>query len=220
MEEQQLPQIEDLPPAGLPAQLLENRPDILAALARLKAADQQLVAAEAARLPAIRLTGSGGYSGGELDRLFDNWLANLAAGLTAPLLDGGRRAAEVDLSASVVEERLALYRQTVLNAVREVEDSLAREVYLREHIHWSESQLRIAAKALDEARSRYLNGLSDYLPVLTQLLSVQNLEMDLIERRRELIAARITLHRALGGSWPQKLPPPGTSSLANTLEKQ
>ncbi|GAB4333810.1 MAG: efflux transporter outer membrane subunit [Desulfobulbaceae bacterium] len=196
-----LPEPEGPPAAGLPARLLENRPDIRAARARLEAADQELVAARADLLPAIRLTGSATTSGRELDRLLDNWLLNLAGSLTAPLLDGGRRKAQVEAARATVRERLALYRQTVLNALREVEDSLAQEDRIRSAIAATELQLEAARSALAEARSRYVNGVNDYLPVLTQLLAVQNLEADLVTAREELLAARISLYRSIGGTW-------------------
>lgn len=204
-EARELPVIDNQPEAGLPADLLENRPDIRAGLHRLEEADQNLVVARADRLPALRLTGAAAFGSSELERLFDNWLANLAAGLTAPLFDGGGLAAAEDFAAADVREQLALYRRTVLTAVREVEDSLAREAKIREHIRWTERQLQAANSALAEARFRYVNGLNDYLPVLTQLLSVQNLEIDLIARREDLLAARIDLYRAVGGSWPEEL---------------
>ena len=61
---------------------------------------------------------------------------------------------------------------------------------------------------LNEARSRYVNGLNDYLPVLTQLLSLQGLESDLIQRQTDLLGARVGLYRAIGGAWVDTLPPP------------
>jgi len=207
-ERDALPELDALPAAGIPAQLLEFRPDILAAYQRLSAADQDLAAARADRLPALRLTGSAAYSSTELDQLFDNWLLNLAAGVTAPLIDGGRRKAEVIYAESAVQEQLADYRQTVLNAVREVESALIREEKLRENIIGIENQLEAAQTALEEAGFRYTNGLIDYLPVLTQLLSVQNLELDLITRRTELLIARMDLYRAIGSSWTDELEPP------------
>lgn len=207
-----LPVLPGLPKAGVPAGLLHNRPDIRAALKRLEAADQNLVVAEANRLPAVRLTGSVSDSGSELDRILDNWLLNLAASLTAPLFDGDRRKYEVDAAKAAVDEQLALYRQTVLAAVREVEDALVREEKIREHIGRSDEQLQSARAALDEARAHYMNGLTDYLPVLTQLLSVQNLEMDLVSRREDLLAARISLYRGLGGTWAGELVVPATDS--------
>ena len=203
-----LPVMDGPPAAGIPAQILENRPDIMAAYHKLEAADQDLAAAKADRLPALRLTGSAAYDSDELDRLFDNWLINLAAGLTVPLVDGGRRKAQVDLTAARVEEKLASYRQVVLTAVREVEDALIREEKIREHIRQTENQFQAAEIALSEAQFRYTNGLNDYLPVLTQVLSIQNLEINLIQRRTDLLSARINLYRAIGGTWTDGLEPP------------
>jgi len=213
---QTLPELDSLPAGGLPVQLLEFRPDILAAFHRLAAADQDLAAAQADRLPALRLTGSGAYSGDDLSRIFDNWLVNLAAGITAPLLDGGRRRAEVSYAESGVLELLAVYRQTALNAVREVENALVREKKIRENITGIENQLKAAQTALEEAGFRYTNGLIDYLPVLTQLLSVQNLEFDLIGRRTDLLVARMNLYRTIGATWTDELAPPNKDKISKT----
>lgn len=198
---------QDVPETGLPIQLLSARPDIRAAMLRLEAADWSVSEARADRLPAIRLTGSAAYEAGELDALFDNWLFNLAAGLTAPLFDGRRRAAEVEHQRAAVDESLAAYRRTILNAVREVEDALVDEKKLREHLVGLNAQLSAARSALDEARQRYRSGLNDYLPVLTQLVSVQGLERTIINRTADLLVARVDLFRALGGGWPQALEP-------------
>jgi NodT family efflux transporter outer membrane factor (OMF) lipoprotein len=197
----------DVPATGLPIQLLSARPDIRAAMLRLEAADWSVSGARADRLPAIRLTGSAAYQAGELDALFDNWLFNLAAGLTAPLIDGRRRSAEVERQRAVVAESLAAYRRTILNAVREVEDALVDEQQLRKHLAGLDAQLSAARSALDEARQRYRSGLNDYLPVLTQLVSVQTLERTIINRSADLMVARVDLYRALGGGWPQALEP-------------
>jgi multidrug efflux system outer membrane protein len=190
---------EDIPKTGLPVQLLSARPDIRAALRRLEAADWSEAAAKADRLPQIRLTAGAGYQADELSLLFDHWLTSLAAGLTAPLFDG---------LLAVVAENLAAYRQTILNAVREVEDALISENKLREHLVGLQAQREAAQHALNEARSRYRNGLSDYLPVLTQLLAVQALERTEIQRRADLLAARVGLYRSLGGTWTDTLDPP------------
>jgi NodT family efflux transporter outer membrane factor (OMF) lipoprotein len=205
LEPLQIPR--DVPATGLPIQLLNARPDIRAAMLRLEAADWSVSRARADRLPAIRLTGSAAYQAGELDVLFDNWLFNLAAGLTVPLIDGRRLAAEVDRQRAVAVESLAAYRRTILNAVREVEDALVDEKKLRQHLAGLNAQLSAARSALDEARQRYRNGLNDYLPVLTQLMSVQNLERTIINRTADLLVARVDLFRALGGGWPQALEP-------------
>jgi multidrug efflux system outer membrane protein len=211
-----LPDLDAPPAAGIPAQLLEYRPDILAAYDRLAAADQDFAAARADRLPALRLTGAAAYSSDDLDSLFDNWLANLAAGLTAPLIDGGRRRAEVLFTEAGIRQQLAEYRQTVLIAVREVESALVREEKIRANISGIENQLDAARIALEEAGFRYTNGLIDYLPVLTQLLSVQNLEMDLIARKTDLLIARMDLYRAIGGTWTDALKPSDPEKLSQT----
>jgi outer membrane protein, multidrug efflux system len=192
----------DPPAAGIPTQLLANRPDIRAAARRLEAADWNVAAARADRLPKISLSAEAAYQADKLSLLLDNWLTRLAASMTAPLLDGRRRASEVQRLQAVVVENLAAYRQTVLIAIREVEDALVDEAKLREHLAGLRAQLEAAQNALNEARRRYRNGLSDYLPVLTQLLTVQGLERTQIQRRADLLTARVNLYRSLGGASP------------------
>ncbi len=202
------PELPALPAVGLPASLLSARPDIQAAGRRLEAADWQIASARANRLPAINLTARARYGDSGLDTLFDNWLLNLSASLTAPIFDGGYRKAEVDRTRAVAAERLARYRDTVLTAIKEVEDALVSEEKQQAHIEGLELVIDTAQKALEEAGVRYRNGISDYLPVLTQLLSVQALENNLILRQENRMATRIALYRALGGVWPAGLSPP------------
>ena len=202
-----LPQLAALPPTGLPADLLAARPDVKSAGLRLEAADWQIAAARAARLPALSLTARARYGQGDLDLLFSNWLLSLAANLSVPVLDGGRLAAEVDRTRALADENLAVYYNTVLTAVKEVEDALVSEAKQREHIQGLKQVVATARSALEEAGVRYQNGLNDYLPVLTQLLTVQGLERDLIRRQADLLTSRVQLHRALGGTWPQELTP-------------
>ena len=196
-----LPVIGLLPAVGLPADLLANRPDVRAAGMRLTASRWQVAAARANRLPSLQLTAGAQYGASAMDALFDTWLLNLAADLTAPLFDGGRRAAEVDRTRAQVDENLWIYRQAVLTAIKEVEDALESETRQREHIEGLDAVMMAARKGLEEAIQRYRRGLSDYLPVLTQLIAVQDLERDLIEQQETLIRYRIALYRSLGGAW-------------------
>ena len=202
-----LPALTALPATGIPADLLSARPDLQAAGMRLKAADWQVAAARANRLPAISLTAQARYGNSDMDVLFDNWLLSLAGNLTAPIFDGNLRAAEVDRTLAVADENLAAYRRTVLTAIKEVEDALVSESKQREHIKGLEKEANTAKKALAEAGNRYRNGLTDYLPVLTQLLTFQRLERDLIQQKTNLLIARINLYRALGGRWTESLTP-------------
>lgn len=219
MTTQQFPSLPPLPPIGLPADLLAARPDIRAAGHRLEAADWQIAQARANRLPALNLTARGRYGESDLDAFFDTWLLNLSANLTAPIIDGGARKAEVDRTRAVADEKLAAYRDTVLTAVKEVEDALVREEKQQAHIEGLQQIIETARKALEEAGSRYRNGISDYLPVLTQLLSVQSLENNLILRQENRMAARVALHRALGGGWPAESLPAQMAVPANDPQR-
>ena len=200
-----LPLTGDLPNTGVPADLLANRPDVRSAGLRLKASDWQISAARADRLPAIKLTARASYGAEDINSLFDNWIQNLAAGLTGPIFDGRRRAAEVDRMRAVAEERLAEYKYTVLNAVKEVENALVQEKMQKKHINALELELDTAGKATVEARERYKKGIITYLPVLTAILAVQRLEQRLIIQRTKLVVYRVNLYRALGGDWTDKL---------------
>lgn len=200
-----LPEAPARPANGLPADLLENRPDVRAASARLQAADSRAHAAAANRLPTLRLTGGAGYQNSDVSDLFDDWIWNLAAGLTGPVLDGGRRASEVRRVRAAAEDLLNAYGQALLRALREVEDALVQEDRQRELLERQREQLFLARDTLEQARSRYLRGLSDYLPVLTALQTTQVLERGELSAHRQLLAYRIQLHRALGGDWTQHL---------------
>ncbi|MDY7035285.1 MAG: efflux transporter outer membrane subunit [Thermodesulfobacteriota bacterium] len=202
-----LPLLSRIPATGLPADLLAKRPDVRASGLRLKSADWQVAAARAARLPAISLTATAIYGTDQLDLLFDNWILKLAGSLIAPIFDGMRRKAEVTRTRAVADENLAHYRKTVLTAIKEVEDALINEVKQQEHIEALELQMDAAQKALDQALLRYRKGVDNYLPVLTQLLTVQNLERDLIQRHTDLVIYRVSLYRALGGTWMDRLSP-------------
>jgi len=202
-----LPESSEIPKTGLPADLLAARPDVRAAGLKLRSADWQIAAARANRLPSVSLTASTAYQAPNIDLLFHTWLINLAANLTAPLFDGGRRAAEVDRLRAVADENLSAYRRTVYTAIKEVEDALVSEEKKRRHIEALKAEITAAGRALDEARERYLKGIDDYLPVLTQVLKVQALDVDLIKRQAKLLIARVGLYRSLGGTWPDKLTP-------------
>ncbi len=189
--------------AGVPGELLARRPDIEAALYRLQASDARIGAAIAERFPALRLTGSYGASGTELGDLLSSgaifW--NLLLGIAQPVLDGGRREAEVERTRAVFREDLARYHQSVLVAFREVEDALAANRTSEERLRHLETRQEASAAALRIALDRYLQGLSDYLPVLTAQGLHFDAQSQLLAARRQLVAERITLARALGGEW-------------------
>ncbi len=197
------------PDTGIPANLLSQRPDIRAAWNRLRQADWEVSAAKANLLPRITLTAKHRYSSPQLNTLFNTWIRSLAGGLTAPIFQGGELMAELDRSQGVVAERLHAYRETVFTAIKEVEDALSEEYAQRKYIQKLRDKLSAARFALKEARSQYINGMNTYLPVLNELLSAQNIELDLLDARKDLLVYRIGLYRALGGTWAEKLSPAG-----------
>lgn len=200
-----VPELPPLPDPGLPASLIQNRPDLKARLARIQAADERVAAAIANRFPALRISASAGYSAAETAELFDDWIWNLAGNLIAPLIDGGSRRAESERSAAVVGERIGAYTETLLLAIKEVEDALIRERKQSELIESRSRELSIARQTFQQALSRYRKGLSDYLAVLQANQSMQSLERSLIETRRQALEYRVQLCRALGGDYQESL---------------
>jgi NodT family efflux transporter outer membrane factor (OMF) lipoprotein len=199
---QRTPHLPEMPNTGVPSDLLEQRPDVRAALRRIEAADWNVAAAKADRLPQVSLGLSGSAASDRFEDLFDDWLGKLTGRIVAPILDGGRRKLEVEKQLAVVDEAIAKYRQTVLIAYKEVEDALILEQKVREQLDALRAELDLARQTLSAARNRYANGLSDYLNVTSALISVQSLERDEITQIANQFKARIALHQALGGKLP------------------
>ncbi len=197
-----LPALGQQLPLLLPSQVLRQRPDVAAALQRLQAADARIGAAIAERFPAFNLAGAWGSAetalvSGDVSGVFWNLLLNLSA----PLLDGGRRQAEVERSEALFRELLARYHKSVLTALQEVEDALARNRASAERLQLLAEREAAASATLRLALDRYLQGLTDYLPVLTSQGLQLDAEAQLLAARRQLLSDRISLHRALGGGW-------------------
>lgn len=181
---------------GVPMDLWRQRPDLLAAMNRVVALDREVAEAIADRLPRVSLrTGLSSLGSPRIDTI----VANALAAVAAPLIDGGVRQAEIAKRRAALQEALATLSNAYLEAVRDVETALALERAQGKHLHLLEEQLDTAQSLLRESRNRYRQGLTDYLPVLTALVTVQRLERDRITSRREWLSARIALHRALGG---------------------
>lgn len=200
-----LPEATEQFATGLPSQLLARRPDIEAALLRLQASDARVAAAIADRFPSVNLLANYGhlrnaFSTGDIVGTF--W--NVAVNLAQPILDGGRRAAEVERNQAVFRENLARYQQAVLTAFQEVEDALAANRTTEERITFLAQREEASRAALRLSLDRYLQGLSDYLPVLTSQALQFDAESQLLAARRQLLADRISLARALGGEWPEE----------------
>lgn len=189
--------------AGLPSALLERRPDIAAAERRVAAANAQIGVARAAWFPRITLGGQAGYestNSGWLTAPSSFWaLGPLQAALT--IFDGGRRRAGVKIARAQYDEAAANYRQTVLTAFREVEDDLAAQRLLVTAEANQTRATQAAERTRDLALTRYRDGASDYLDVVTAQTAALDAERALLQLRARQLQVASDTFRALGGGY-------------------
>ena len=198
-----LPETPALPPAGVPSQLLERRPDLVAAERQVAAAFNSVDQAKAAQLPAISLTSSIGGSSDQLANLINptNLAWTAAGNLVAPLFDGGLRKAQVEEANADQKQAIAAYGQAALEAFQEVETSLDQNVVLRGREEALAESASEANKALNIAQIRYNEGESDLLDVLTIQQRVFTADSNYVSIERERLDEWVTLNLALGGNW-------------------
>ncbi|MBU0550552.1 efflux transporter outer membrane subunit [Myxococcota bacterium] len=200
-----LPSTKPLPAVGLPAELIRQRPDVRAAERRLISADHRVSVALADRFPSLRLSFSTGYQAASFGDLLDRWIWNAVGSVAGPLFDGGRRAAEVARTRAVVEERAVALKAAAHQALREISDALALSEAQRRYIEALDLELDNAKALLAESEAAYAEGTTDYLPVLTALRALQQLEQRRLTADREQLTQRVKLYRALGGDWRDRL---------------
>ena len=200
-----LPAAPGLYAVGFPAELISQRPDLQAALQRVAAADSRVAAAIADRFPSITLSGNYGTLRQEVTAgLIKGEFWSLLGSLALPVVDGGRRRAEVDRNEAVLREAVAGYQQKVLTAFQEVEDALANNYATGLRVESLMETAKATAATLRLSTERYLAGLVDYLPVLTAQRADAETRSRLLDAQRQLLTDRISLARALGGSWMQE----------------
>ena len=198
-----LPAVPPPPPAGIPSELLERRPDIVAAERRVAAAFNATAQAQAARLPTVGLTGNLGGASSSLSDLLDpaNVAWSAGANLLAPIFDGGRRREAVEIATAEQEQALAAYGQAALNAFSELESNLDQGTVIAQREVDLEVAARESEKAFRIASLRYEEGEEDLLSVLTIQQRVISAKSALSSVERLLLEQRINLNLALGGSW-------------------
>jgi outer membrane protein, multidrug efflux system len=192
-------------PVGLPSELLQRRPDIRQAEENLMAANADIGAARARLFPSIVLTGDGGYVSDQLSNLLKNPNSTLALGieLLAPIFHGGALRANVDRSTERYHELLQEYHQTVLGALRDVEDALVALQKLGAQEELLDEAQRQAKRAFNLAEIRYRAGAIDAFTMLTAQdtwLSTQN---SVLQTRFARMNALVSLYKALGGGGPE-----------------
>jgi NodT family efflux transporter outer membrane factor (OMF) lipoprotein len=199
--------------AGLPSSLLERRADIVAAEREVAAAFRQQEAARLALLPSVSLSLTGGRVGDNLLSLLrlNPWLAGAGVGMSIPIYEGGALKAQVAIATAEQAQAVARYGGVMLNAFREVEDSLANEYLLAQRLPLDERSLQARAESVRIATVQYRAGQKDLLWV-SQLQTQQiGAESDLIRLRSSLRANRIRLYQSLGGGFDT---PPTAPALA------
>ena len=192
--------MQDIAP-GLPSDILLNRPDVLAAEHRLKAANANIGAARAAFFPRIVLTGSFGSASRELDGLFSSgsktW--SFLPSLSLPIFDAGRNQANLSLAEARRNIAVADYEQTVQGAFREVADALADRRWLARQVEVQRASLLTHTERTRLAQLRYQSGSASYLEVLDAERDRFISEQALVQTRRTLLASAVNLYVALGG---------------------
>lgn len=200
-----IPSIGNLPNTGIPAYLLQNRPDVKAAEYNLIASDSKLAVAIADRFPSINLGINFGSQVNSPSNLFDKWFLAFSGDILGPIFDGGRRKNEVMRNRAVVYEKFKTWQLSILNAIKEVEDSVITEKKYKETLLNTSSQVKLGKITLDQSLSRYLNGISDYLNVLNAQKTFYQLEREELRIKKQLISNRLKLYLALGGDFSEQV---------------
>lgn len=187
--------------AGLPSELLVARPDIIAAEERLRAARANIGAARAAFFPSISLTGNAGFSSTDLDDLFGanskTW--SFGPSISLPIFDFGRRKGSLSVAEAREDIAVASYEKTVQTAFQEVSNALAGRRYLAEQVSAQERGTEAQRRIANLARTRYREGVADYLEVLDAERNLFSAEQALLQLRRAEAENLVTLYVALGG---------------------
>jgi multidrug efflux system outer membrane protein len=190
-------------PTGVPSQLLERRPDIQQAEATLIAANARIGVAKSQFFPQISLTSLGGSTSNQLQSIFSGknayWLA--AGSLSEPIFDGGRIRSNYHLSQAQEQEMLLEYRKTILNALKDVSNSLSAYKETREQREEETALVVSATDAVRLAKLRYSGGNTSYLEVLTTDTDLYDAQLRLAQAQEQEAASLVQLYAALGGGW-------------------
>jgi outer membrane protein, multidrug efflux system len=202
----QLPGQTDAIPAGLPSELLERRPDVVAAERRVAAAFNRIHEAKAARLPAISLTAGVSAISSELfvlkDR--DNPVWNFGGSLLMPIFRGGALKTQVEIRTAEQKQAVAAYADVGLRAFGEVEAALSAEIAAREREKILAATVSDNERALDIVRTQFKVGSTDLRFVNQRQLALNSVQSALVRMQAEQRVQRVNLHLALGGSFEQK----------------
>ena len=189
------------PPDHLQMAFIQQRPDVRSAFFEIKEQDSQVARAIAERYPRMNLSLSGMTQSDNLPDLFSSWAGQFTAGIAGPLLDAGRRQAEVDRHQAIKSQKIYDYGQVVLTALQEAQDALALEKARRERLQNYNQEYQLARESHQQALARYQHGSINYSEVIAEQLQMLQAKQNLVTTRQELITSRIELYRTLSGGW-------------------
>ncbi|MCJ2178295.1 efflux transporter outer membrane subunit [Novosphingobium album (ex Hu et al. 2023)] len=193
--------------AGIPANVLRQRPDVRAAERTLAAATAQIGVAEAQLYPALSIGGSLDTNAASFGNLFDTITGGLFANLSQAIFNGGKLNAQVRSYRAATDAAFAAYKQSVLTALEDVENAVTALDSARRR----EREYAVAYDAANNsailARSQYRSGLTDFTTLNTQEASLVSARNSLVQARADKAAALIALYVALGGGWDSEVPP-------------
>jgi len=198
-------------PVGLPSQLLERRPDIAAAERNMAAANAQIGVARAAFYPALTLSATGGVESEAIKNLLD-WPSrfwSVGPSISETVYDGGLRRATVNQYTATYNANVAAYRQSVLVAFEQVEDSLAAVRILSQQILRQQEAVESSRTFLRLESTRYEAGIDPYIDVVTAQTTLLSNRQSLTNLQVQEMTASVQLIEALGGGWDRsQLPTP------------
>jgi len=195
-------------PAGLPSDMINRRPDILAAEHTLRSANDDIGAARAEFFPKIQITAANGTASNNITRLFQSGMGawNIAPQITLPLFDAGRLTAQLKQARAHKKEEIAQYEKTVQTAFREVANALAgRGTYL-DQLTAQDALVSASSRQYTLAMTRFKAGYDPYLDTLIAQRTLYSAQLGGITTRFQTLSNTVTLYKTLGGGWQGPIP--------------
>jgi NodT family efflux transporter outer membrane factor (OMF) lipoprotein len=188
---------------GLPSDLLERRPDIAEAERQMAVANTQIGIARAAYFPSLNLFANGGWQTADIAKLLNvqSTFWAVGANVAENIFTGGSRRAQMQFAKSGFDSSVASYRDTVLNAFREVQDDVTGLTVLEQADRSQQQAVDASRRTLDIATSRYVGGLVNYLDVVNAQQNLLNNEQELAVIQGQRLVTSVLLIKALGGGW-------------------
>ena len=190
-----------MPKEGIAIEVLNNRPDVLAAELGFRNAFELTNVAKASFYPTLRLTASGGLQSVDFDKLFDptSFFASVIGGIAQPILNGRQIRTQYEVSLSNQEKAFLNYKQTVLNASKEISDALYAIDINKKKLVLKQQEAEAYTTAVQYSQELLNNGMASYLEVLTATESELNAQLNIITTQYNLWNANIQLYKAMGG---------------------